>query len=53
MAIPLGFVPNVGGCVGENYICSHAKKNPKMTTREGIGDLRGSQNDQLGKAMVD
>ena len=52
MAIRLGFAKatSVGRGRGENY---RAKKGTPLPVKGGDGELRGSQDDQLGKGIVD
>ena len=54
MAMHVGFVPRNYGHRrgwGENYIAK--KRTPNCPVRLGDGELKGSQNDQLGKGMMD
>ena len=53
MAIRVGFVQvtAIVGGAGKNY--RDKKGNPEWPERGGNGELRGSQNNQLGKRMVD
>ena len=55
MAIWVGFLQatDLGGGGGGGGITGQKREPPERPVRGGDGELRGPQNDQLGKGMVD